>query len=63
MSHPDETDCDIPDRETCQKLTEQFAEITGTDEACAQFYLQDRNWNLEVSNLTHKVLFLQWQND
>nr|CAD7569763.1 unnamed protein product [Timema californicum] len=39
----------IPDRETCQKLTEQFAEITGTDEACAQFYLQDRDWNLERS--------------
>jgi tyrosyl-DNA phosphodiesterase 2 len=53
MSQPDETDCDIPDRETCQKLTEQFAEITGTDEACAQFYLQDRNWNLEVSDLRY----------
>lgn len=49
MSQPDETDSDIPDRETCQKLTEQFAEITGTDEACAQFYLQDRKWDLEIS--------------
>ncbi|XP_076031726.1 tyrosyl-DNA phosphodiesterase 2-like [Oratosquilla oratoria] len=39
----------IPDRETCQKLVEQFAEVTGTDEACGQFYLQDRNWNLERS--------------
>ncbi|KAJ9588028.1 hypothetical protein L9F63_028160, partial [Diploptera punctata] len=40
---------DIPDRETCQRLTEQFAEITGTDEACASFYLQDRKWDLERS--------------
>lgn len=40
---------DIPDVETCQKLTERFAEITGTDEACAQFYLQDRNWDLQRS--------------
>nr|CAD7392164.1 unnamed protein product [Timema cristinae] len=44
-----EEEHDIPDRETCQKLTEQFAEITGTDEACAQFYLQDRDWDLERS--------------
>jgi hypothetical protein len=63
MSQPGETDSDIPDRETCQKLTEQFAEITGTDEACAQFYLQDRNWNLEVSDWAHNILILQWQND
>ncbi|XP_069705027.1 tyrosyl-DNA phosphodiesterase 2-like [Periplaneta americana] len=49
MSQSDESDANIPDRETCQKLTEQFAEITGTDEACAQFYLQDRGWNLERS--------------
>ncbi|XP_067004499.1 tyrosyl-DNA phosphodiesterase 2 isoform X2 [Anabrus simplex] len=45
----DSDDGDIPDRDTCQKLTEQFAEITGTDEACAQFYLQDRKWDLERS--------------
>lgn len=34
---------------TLQSLVEQFAEITGTDEACAQFYLQDRKWDLEVN--------------
>ncbi|KDR19586.1 tyrosyl-DNA phosphodiesterase 2-like isoform X2 [Zootermopsis nevadensis] len=49
MSQSGELDPDIPDRETCQKLTEQFAEVTGTDEACAQFYLQDRKWDLERS--------------
>ncbi|KAJ8874107.1 hypothetical protein PR048_024948 [Dryococelus australis] len=46
MSNTEENEI-IPDRDTCQKLTEQFAEITGTDVACAQFYLQDRNWDLE----------------
>ncbi|KAK4289355.1 hypothetical protein Pmani_037668 [Petrolisthes manimaculis] len=40
---------DIPDVATCQKLVEEFAAITSTDEACAQFYLQDRKWNLEHS--------------
>ncbi|XP_063231349.1 tyrosyl-DNA phosphodiesterase 2-like [Bacillus rossius redtenbacheri] len=44
-----EEEQNIPDRDTCQKLTEQFAEITGTDVACAQFYLQDRCWDLERS--------------
>jgi tyrosyl-DNA phosphodiesterase 2 len=53
MSQSEDVDSDIPDRETCQKLTEQFAEITGTDEACAQFYLQDRKWDLEVRMMWH----------
>lgn len=43
------SDEDIPDVETCQQRVEQFAQITGTDEACAQFYLQDRKWDLERS--------------
>lgn len=30
-------------------LVKQFAAITSTDTACAQFYLQDRDWNLERS--------------
>nr|XP_027207911.1 tyrosyl-DNA phosphodiesterase 2-like [Penaeus vannamei] len=45
----EDEDEDIPDVATCQSLVEQFAEITGTDEACAQFYLQDRKWDLERS--------------
>lgn len=39
----------LPSREECQTLTEQFAEVTGTDTALAQFFLQDRQWNLEKS--------------
>ncbi|XP_054707550.1 tyrosyl-DNA phosphodiesterase 2-like [Uloborus diversus] len=46
----DESDSeDIPEASECQLLCEQFAEITGTDTACAQFYLQDRKWGLEQS--------------
>lgn len=45
----DDSDDDIPDVATCQKLVEQFAELTNTDEACAQFYLQDRQWDLQRS--------------
>lgn len=44
-----ETDDDIPDGKVCQQLCEEFASITQTDTACAQFYLQDRSWNLERS--------------
>jgi len=32
-----------------KSLTEQFAEITGTDTALAQFFLQDRKWDLQVA--------------
>ncbi|XP_026275618.1 tyrosyl-DNA phosphodiesterase 2-like isoform X2 [Frankliniella occidentalis] len=42
-------DEDIPDVTICQQRVEEFAQITGTDEACAQFYLQDRKWDLERS--------------
>lgn len=38
----------VPDAKVAQKLVEQFAEITNTDEALAQFYLQDRHWDLQV---------------
>lgn len=48
MSSSD-TDDDIPDGKVCQQLCEEFAAITQTDTACAQFYLQDRSWNLERS--------------
>lgn len=39
----------IPNDEDCQKLVEQFVACTNTDEALAQFYLQDRNWNVRRS--------------
>ena len=45
----DEEDKDLPSAADCQKRVEQFVEITNTDEALAQFYLQDREWNLESS--------------
>ncbi|GFY69305.1 hypothetical protein TNIN_421821 [Trichonephila inaurata madagascariensis] len=45
---------DIPEVSECQRLCECFAEITGTDEACAQFYLQDRKWDLEATVLNEQ---------
>lgn len=39
----------VPDASTASALVSQFAEITGTDVACGQFYLQDRNWDLQRS--------------
>ncbi|RWS02559.1 tyrosyl-DNA phosphodiesterase 2-like protein [Dinothrombium tinctorium] len=37
------------DGEKCQKLVEQFVEMTNTDEALAQFFLQERRWDLNHS--------------
>lgn len=44
-----DADDDIPEVEVCDHLCKEFASITGTDSACAQFYLQDRKWDLEMS--------------
>ena len=44
----EEEDTNIPDAATCQSRCVEFAKITGTDEACAQFFLQDHDWDLSV---------------
>lgn len=49
MSSDESDNENLPSADECQKRCEEFAEITGTDTACAQFYLQDREWNLERS--------------
>lgn len=46
----------IPDGKIATELVNKFAEVTGTDTACAQFYLQDRNWNLQVRS-TYSNIF------
>ena len=38
----------VPNAKEAADLVSQFAEVTGTDTACAQFYLQDRDWDLQV---------------
>lgn len=48
MSSTDEIG-DLPSAQECQKRVEQFAEVTNTDEALAQFYLQERQWNLDAA--------------
>lgn len=50
MSDSDSVDeSKIPSREECENRCQKFAEITGTDSALAMFYLQDRDWELDVS--------------
>jgi len=41
-----DTEADFPDAATAQKLVHEFEGITNTDEALAQFYLQDHDWDL-----------------
>ncbi|KAF2353020.1 Endonuclease/exonuclease/phosphatase [Trinorchestia longiramus] len=48
-ANSDEEEKNLPSREQCQALTEEFALVTGTDTALAQFFLQDRQWDLEKS--------------
>ena len=50
MSSSEAENEDIPSREVCEERCEEFAQITGTDSACAMFYLQDRSWDLQVNN-------------
>ncbi|OQR73265.1 tyrosyl-DNA phosphodiesterase 2-like, partial [Tropilaelaps mercedesae] len=40
---------DFPPVEVCAERCRRFAEVTDTNQALAQFYLQDREWNLERS--------------
>ena len=40
MSDSDHDEDDLPSGEECQKASEEFATITGTDTALAMFYLQ-----------------------
>lgn len=49
MSDSDQTEDDLPSGEECQKASEEFAAVTGTDTALAMFYLQDVKWSLEAA--------------
>ena len=40
---------DLPSAAECEQRCQRFAEVTGTDTALAMFFLQDRQWSVEVS--------------
>ena len=45
----DSDDCIIlPTAEECNKLCEKFVKATNGDSALAMYYLQDRDWDIEV---------------
>lgn len=52
----DNEDENLPSAAECEKRCQSFADITGTDTALAMFYLQDRNWNVEVRLLQNCLL-------
>lgn len=54
MSASEPDDDNIPDAKTCNERCQLFANITSTDTALAMYYLQDREWNLEVNFLGFK---------
>ena len=48
MSDSDADDSKIPPADECERRCQEFATVTGTDTALAMFYLQDRDWDLDV---------------
>ena len=56
MSDKDsDSDANIPPREVCERRCQEFAAVTGTDSALAMFFLQDRDWQLEVCGKSLKM--------
>lgn len=47
MSSSSSEDDNIPPAEECERRCQEFAAITDTDTACAMFFLQDREWDVE----------------
>ena len=43
-----ESEANLPTAAECEARCQEFAAVTGTDTALAQFYLQDMEWNVEV---------------
>jgi hypothetical protein len=52
-----EDDDDIPSAAECARRCKEFVDLTKTDSALAQSFLQDRQWSVEVP-LIHSVLLL-----
>ena len=50
---------DLPSAAVCQQRCEEFARIGGTDEALAMYYLQDRKWDVQVSNFKCTIFNLE----
>ena len=50
MSESDHDEDDLPSAEECQKASEEFATITGTDTALAMFYLQGIDLRISENN-------------
>jgi len=48
-SSDDDSDVDLPSAIECDRRCKEFAGITCTDTALAMFYLQERDWSVEVS--------------
>jgi hypothetical protein len=48
ITQEDEEEYFAPEKEVAAALVAEFAQITGTDTALAQMFLQDRQWDLEV---------------
>jgi len=44
----EEGDANLPSAAECDRRCKEFAEVTRTDTALAMFFLQERQWSLEV---------------
>ena len=48
VSDSDDDDANLPSRDECEQRCKTFSDVTGADSAMAMFFLQERDWNLEV---------------
>lgn len=62
-SEMSDAETDFPDAATAQKLIHEFEGITNTDEALAQFYLQDHDWDLSRSLNTYFASIIKNDDD
>ena len=43
-------DANLPSAAECEERCQTFVAVTGTDSACAMFFLQDRDWDVQVGD-------------
>lgn len=57
LSSGDESDDgDLPSGPECLRRCKEFADVTGTNNALAMFYLQGTKWDLEVALTLFSIL-------
>ena len=52
-------DANLPSAAECEERCQTFVAVTGTDSACAMFFLQDRDWDVKVTKVSDDKYYNQ----